>query len=156
MAVLDPEHTLDLGNTESGTICYHASYNMLSCILPVAIMQLSCYYATICYHADYNMLSCRLQFAFMQSADYNLLSCRVPYAIIRSTNILSLLSAAKANMLLSSHYHCFLEGFALWISGTYNSAKWVWTGMTRFFNDWDNHSLISAVEATIIFYLQPH
>ena len=82
MAVLDPEHTLDLGNTASSTICYHASYNMLSCILPVAIMQLSCYYATICYHADYNMLSCDIPFAIMQiilcyHAGYHMLLCGV-------------------------------------------------------------------------------
>ena len=65
MAVLDPEHTLDLGNTESSTICYHASYNMLSCILPVAIMQLvaimqpfSIMQIILCYHAGYHMLLC--------------------------------------------------------------------------------------------------
>ena len=68
MAVLDPEHTLDLGNTESSTICYHASYNMLSCILPVAITQqfaimqpFAIMQNTICYHAKY-----RLQFRIMQ------------------------------------------------------------------------------------------
>ena len=65
MAVLDPEHTLDLGNTESSTICYHASYNMLSCILPVAIMQLvaimqpfAIMQIILCYHAGYHMLLC--------------------------------------------------------------------------------------------------
>ena len=65
MTVLDPEHTLDLGNTESSTICYHASYNMLSCILPVAIMQLVAIMQPFaimqiirCYHAGYHMLLC--------------------------------------------------------------------------------------------------
>ena len=62
MAVLDPEHTLDLGNTESSTICYHASYNMLSCILPVAITQqfaimqpFAIMQNNICYHAKYHL-----------------------------------------------------------------------------------------------------
>jgi len=90
----DPEHTLDLRNTESST-CYHASYNMLSCILPFAITQqyaimhltscyhaTSCYYTTICYHADYNMLSCDIPFAIMQiilcyHAGYHMLLCGV-------------------------------------------------------------------------------
>ena len=104
MAVLDPEHTLDLGNTESSTICYHASYNMLSCISPVAIMQPSAIMQIkTCYHAGHNLLSCK-------SIYYNLLSCRIPYAIMRSTNTLSLLSATKANILSSSY--CFLVGFA--------------------------------------------
>ena len=74
MAVLDPEHTLDLGNTESSTICYHASYHMLLCIVPFAIMQ-----NTICYYAKYHLLSCRISFAIMQiticyHAEYHMLS----------------------------------------------------------------------------------
>ena len=69
MAVLDPEHTLDLGNTESSTICYHASYNLLSCN---------------------HLLSCKIQFAIMQNiicyhAEYHLLLCRLPYAIMQVT-----------------------------------------------------------------------
>jgi hypothetical protein len=83
MAVLDPEHTLDLGNTESSTICYHASYNMLSCILPVAITQqfaimqpFAIMQNTICYHAK----SCNISFA---SCNISFASWDISFAIMQ-------------------------------------------------------------------------
>ena len=75
---------------------------MLSCIVPFAIMQ---------------QFAIMQPFAIMQNiiyhVDYTMLSCRVPYAIMRSIKVSSeLLPAAKANILSSSFYYCFLKGFA--------------------------------------------
>ena len=132
---------------------YWVKYHMLSCIVQYAIMHLtscyhatSCYYATICYHAKYNLLSCNISFA---SCNISFASWDISFAIMQ----IILCYHAGYHMLLCgvlTFYHNYyqpprltyyhqviiiapLGALPFDLTGTYNSAIWVWIGMAIFF-----------------------